>query len=100
MSLLRKLFGLGPKVNYHDLIANGAILIDVRTPSEFSQGNVKGSKNLPLNTIESKVENIKKIGKPIVLCCQSGMRSGQASSILKRNGVPNVYNGGSWHKFS
>jgi len=99
MTLLKKLFGLAPKVDYHELIANGAVLIDVRTPAEFSQGNVKGSKNVPLNTIENKVKKIKKIEKPIVLCCQSGMRSRQATSLLKRHGVAEVYNGGSWHKF-
>lgn len=100
MSLLRKLFGLGPKVDYHELIANGAVLIDVRTSGEFAQGNASGSKNVPLDKIGSKIKKLEQIKKPIVLCCQSGMRSGQAAAILKRNGIQDVYNGGSWHKFS
>lgn len=100
MSFLRKIFGLGPKVDYHELIANGAVLIDVRTPAEFSAGHVKGSTNIPLDKIKSKTEKIKQLKKPVVLCCQSGMRSGQATSILKGAGITEVYNGGGWHNFS
>lgn len=99
MSFLRKLLGLGPKINYHELLENGAILIDVRTPSEYAMGCVPGSKNVPLDKIPNKAKKIEKLNKPIVLCCQSGMRSGQATSILKRHGVQNVYNGGAWNKF-
>lgn len=100
MNLIRKIFGLGPKVNHHELIANGAVLIDVRTPAEFSAGNAPGSKNIPLDKIDGKVAKIKQIKKPIVLCCRSGMRSGQATSILKRHGIEEVYNGGPWNKFA
>jgi len=99
MSLIRKIFGLGPKVNHHELLANGAILIDVRTSDEYAIGKPKNSKNIPLNKIGSKIDKIKKLNKPVVLCCRSGMRSGQATSILKRNGIE-AYNGGPWHKFS
>lgn len=99
MSFLRKIFGLGPKVNHHELIANGAVLIDVRTPSEFSAGHAKGSKNIPLDTIGHKVKKIEQLKKPIVLCCRSGMRSGQATAMLKRHGIE-AYNGGPWNKFS
>ncbi len=99
MNILRKIFGLGPKVDCHELIANGAVLIDVRTPGEFSQGKVSGSKNVPLDKIGGKIDNIKKLNKPIVLCCASGMRSSRATSVLKQNGI-DAYNGGSWHKFA
>jgi len=99
MSFLRKILGLGPKVNHHELIANGAVLIDVRTPAEYKQGKPQGATNIPLDKIGSKVEKIKKLNKPVVLCCRSGMRSGQATAILKRNGVE-AYNGGPWNKFA
>jgi rhodanese-related sulfurtransferase len=99
MSFFRKLFGLGPKVDHFALLEQGAILIDVRTPAEFKDGHVPGSKNVPLDTIQNKVKKIENLNKPIVLCCRSGMRSGQATAILKRNGVQNVYNGGSWLRF-
>ncbi len=98
MSFLRKLLGLGPKVDYHQLIANGAILIDVRTPQEYSKGKPKNSQNIPLDKIGGKIENIRKLNKPIVLCCQSGIRSGRATSVLKKHGIE-AYNGGGWNSF-
>ena len=100
MSIIRKLFGLGPKVDCHELLANGAILIDVRTPGEFAMGKAKGSKNVPLDKIMHQVKQLEKIKKPIVLCCRSGMRSGRATSMLKRHGIQEVYNGGPWNKFA
>ena len=99
MSFLEKLFGLGPKVDYKSLVAEqGAKIIDVRTPQEFNSGNVTGSINIPLNQISHKINKLKSIKKPLVLCCASGNRSGQAKSILEREGIQDVYNGGGWRK--
>ena len=70
-------------------------IIDVRTPSEFMGGNVSGSINIPLNEISQRVDEIKKMKQPIVLCCASGGRSGQATMFLKQHGIDCV-NGGSW----
>lgn len=70
-------------------------IIDVRTPEEFSTGNVQGSINIPLQIIHLKVDEIKAMNKPIVLCCASGNRSGQAVNFLKNLGVE-CSNGGSW----
>jgi len=99
MSILKKIFGIGPKVDCHELITKGAILIDVRSQTEYAQGKPANSKNIPLDKIESKIDKIKKLKKPIVLCCQSGMRSGRATSILKSQGIE-AYNGGGWHNFA
>ena len=93
MGFFSKLFG--PKVDLQDLIQNqNAYIVDVRTPGEFKQGKVKGSVNIPLNTI-ANAEGKLKGRSPIVLCCASGMRSGQATRILKGKGY-DAYNGGSW----
>lgn len=70
-------------------------IIDVRTPGEFMGGNVVGSINIPLSDISTKVDEIKKMEQPIVLCCASGGRSGQATMFLKQYGI-NCINGGSW----
>jgi phage shock protein E len=67
----------------------------VRTVGEFQSGHIKGSKNIPLDNIFSKVNEIKRLEKPVIVCCRSGMRSAQAASILKNNGI-NVMNGGGW----
>lgn len=100
MSFLRKIFGLGTKVDVHELIRNGATLIDVRTPAEYNLGHAKGSTNIPLDKISTKIEKIKQLKKPVVLCCRSGMRSGQATSILKGAGITEAYNGGPWNNFA
>lgn len=96
MSFLRKLFGLGPSVDYKELMDNGATIIDVRTPGEFSQGHIKGSLNIPLDALSSKLNKLKDKNKPIITCCASGMRSASAKGILKSNGYTEVHNGGGW----
>ena len=87
--------GLKAKVNYKEIYETGAIIIDVRTKGEFSHGNFKGSINVPLDKINEGINNIKSKNKPVIAVCKSGIRSGQAAIVLKRNGVE-AYNGGSW----
>lgn len=96
MGILGNLFG-GGNDNIQEYLKEGALVIDVRTPGEFQGGHVNGAKNYPLQTIGSQIQDIKKLNKKIVLCCASGMRSGQATSILKKEGVDCV-NGGGWMK--
>lgn len=93
MGLLSKLFG--PKVDMQQLINDGAVILDVRTPGEYSSGHVKGSINIPLDQLRNKTNKLKK-GTPVITCCASGMRSASAMSILKGQGYTDVYNGGSW----
>ena len=94
LSLFKNLF----KSNSNDLrelIANGAAIIDVRTPSEFTSEHIKGSINIPLDLIGSQLEKLKK-HKQIIVCCRSGNRSEQAKQVLKAKGFENITNGGSW----
>lgn len=75
-----------------DEVAKGALMVDVRTPEEFASGSVKGAINIPLNEVESRINEFK--GKPgVVVFCRSGNRSGQAKKILESNGIKNVING-------
>ncbi len=76
-------------------LKSGAVVIDVREPSEFERGHVEGSLNIPLGKISSKANSISKKYSSVVTCCRSGIRSSQAAGILKNSGVE-VYNGGSW----
>jgi len=85
----------GKSENIKDFMDKGAVIIDVRTPLEFQGGHIKGSKNIPLNTLGNQVDNIKKLNKTVIACCASGMRSAQATSILKSNGIE-AMNGGGW----
>ncbi len=70
-------------------------IIDVRTPGEFYGGHVEGSINIPLNELPTRVEEIKNISAPLILCCASGARSTQAAMYLKSLGIA-CENGGSW----
>lgn len=92
---LKNIFGFGSKIDFKELIQNGAQIIDVRTNEEFQGGHIKGSINIPLQDLQSNFSKIKK-DKPIITCCASGMRSASAKSILKSNGFTEVYNGGGW----
>ena len=93
MSLLKKLFG-GTSVNFAELVKQGAMIIDVRSPAEYKGGHIKGSVNIPLQSLQASLSKVPK-NKAIITCCASGMRSGSAKSILKAAGY-NVHNGGGW----
>ena len=70
-------------------------IVDVRSPGEFMGGHVKGSINIPLQEITKRIDELKKLKQPLVLCCASGNRSGQAFEYLAQEGIE-CYNGGSW----
>ena len=72
------------------------MIIDVRSPQEFDAGHVKNSKNIPLQTIQKAIPELKKSGKVVITVCRSGSRSGMAKSILESAGIE-VYNGGPWN---
>ncbi len=95
MGLLNMLGFGGKSESVKEFMAKGAVVIDVRTYEEFASGHIKGSKNIPLQIISGKVAEIKKLNQPVIVCCRSGMRSAQAASILKAQGVE-VMNGGGW----
>ena len=96
MGFLNNIFGGSSRnENLATLVKEGAFLVDVRSPSEFASGHVKGSANIPLDQVASQLSKFK--GKEqIVVFCKSGNRSSQAKSILEQNGFTNVTNGGTW----
>ena len=84
---------LDQSIAYEELMTDSSIeLIDVREPSEFATGYIFGAQLIPLNTIESTIENIilEKDTK-IFVYCRSGNRSAQAAQILADLGYTNVF---------
>ena len=77
------------------LLQNGATVVDVRSPEEYMGGNVAGSINIPLNEIPQRISDFEEMEGPIVLCCLSGGRSGQATGYLQSLGIE-CHNGGGW----
>ena len=91
---LKSLFGGGPAADFKALVNQGATIIDVRSKAEYASGHIKGSLNIPLDTLHNNLSKISK-SKPVITCCASGMRSASAKGILQNNGFE-VYNGGGW----
>lgn len=74
---------------------NKGSIVDVRSRNEFSAGHVTDSKNIPLNEIPDRLEELRELPSPLILCCASGMRSQHAEEYLKKQKI-NCVNAGSW----
>lgn len=93
LTFFKKLFK--PSADIAKLVKEGAVIVDVRTKSEYQAGHIDGSKNIPLDIIKRETGSLKKLNKPIVTVCRSGNRSGMAKAILSSEGIE-AYNGGAW----
>lgn len=79
---------------------SGAVLLDVRTPEEYSEGHVPGSKNVPLQMIDKVTSVVDNKETPLYVYCYSGSRSSQAVSELERMGYIDVNNIGGISSYS
>ena len=70
----------------------GAVLLDVRTPQEYGQGRLPGSRNLPLDELDRAAELLADKEIPLFVYCHSGARSGRAAAALRRMGYRRVTN--------
>ena len=95
--IFKSLFAPKDNSQLVEALRNGAFLVDVRTPGEFSGGSVKGAVNIPLDKVPSQLAKFKG-KKNIVVFCRSGNRSSQAKNILEQNNFQNVINGGTWQR--
>ena len=72
-------------------------ILDVRTPAEFeNDGRLEESKNIPLQEVPKRLEEIKEMSRPLILCCRSGARSQQAMEYLEGLGHTDMVNGMGW----
>ena len=92
LDVIKNLFGGSVNQELKAVINNGAYIVDVRSPSEYSSGSANKAVNIPLDIIQNQLQKFKG-KKNIVVFCRSGMRSSQAKNILERNGFKNVMNG-------
>ena len=70
----------------------GAMLIDVRTPSEYGEGRIPGSINVPLQSIGNIGAIVKDKSTPLYVYCYSGARSRQAVNRLHKTGYTGAVN--------
>lgn len=89
---LEKIFG-SKQEDFKQLVTDGATIVDVRSPAEFSDGHIPGAVNIPVDQLQDAISRFK--GKTVITCCRSGARSDTAARILNAAGV-NAINGGPW----
>ncbi|RUP24767.1 MAG: rhodanese-like domain-containing protein [Curvibacter sp.] len=93
MSWLSKILGKGDQSSTESWPGD-ALLIDVRSPSEFQAGHVEGAVNLPLSELAASAPSrLPDKTRPLVLYCQSGMRSASAQQWLQAHGYQHLING-------
>lgn len=85
--------GAMPIITWRELVQqkNEVMLIDTRTPEEFSFGSIPGAINIPLDDLRDRMSEVP-TGKPVVLFCAVGLRGYLAQRILMGNGYQNVRN--------
>ena len=74
-----------------ELLRGSIVLIDVRTDREIEHGLIPGALHIPLHTLPGRLQDIGQ-DLPVVIYCQSGVRSAQASAFMSDNGWGQVYN--------
>lgn len=80
-----------------ELIDQGALIIDVRTPQEFQSGHLRGAKLIPISQLSARLSELgNNKSRPVVLYCESGGRSARGEKILRANGFEQVVNGGGY----
>ena len=77
-----------------EMLKNGAKIIDVRTPNEYASASYPGSINIPLDQLQSRIDELGEKDAPLVLHCQAGGRSEQARQFLMSQGFTNLINAG------
>lgn len=72
--------------HHRQLVEQGALLLDVRTPAEFHEGHVPRATNIPVQDLPHRLAEVGPKTRPIVVYCRSGGRSASAAQILSAAG--------------
>lgn len=70
------------------------LVVDVRTPREFARGAFPGAINIPLDSLDDRIDELGSFTRKITVYCATGARSDYARELLQRKGFKNVDNGG------
>jgi rhodanese-related sulfurtransferase len=70
-----------------------AVVLDVRSDGEFSQGHIVNAVNIPQKSVQEQLSKLEKYrGRPIITACRTGQIAQGVSSLLRKNGFEQVYN--------
>ncbi len=94
MGFLDFIFG-SKKRQVDEFLENGAVILDVRSQREWDAGHIENAVHIPLDQLNNRVNEVKKLNKPVVTCCASGVRSAKAAKFLNLNNIE-ATNGGGW----
>ncbi len=84
--------GISPAILFEELKGDiPPVVIDVRTKREYCDGHLEGAKNIPLDDIRERIDEVPR-NHPVVVHCQTGYRSYVAQQILRNRGWANVRN--------
>ncbi len=79
------------------MLAGGAQVVDVRTMAEFNTSSHPRAVNIPLDELDRRVQELDS-HRPVLVCCETGSRSGFAAALLRRKGFQQVANIGPWRR--
>ena len=96
MGFLGFIFG-SKKRQVESYLKSGAVILDVRTKKEWDKGHIENAINIPLDELHKRFDEVKKLNKPIITCCESGMRSRKAAQFLNLKNIQ-ATNGGGWER--
>ena len=74
--------------NARELVASGALLLDVRTPEEFREHHLPGAVNIPVHELGARIRELGPKERAVVVYCRSGARSRTAAGLIKDVGHP------------
>ncbi|MGC1472492.1 MAG: rhodanese-like domain-containing protein [Psychroserpens sp.] len=94
MGLLSFIFGY-KKNQVKEYLENGARILDVRSQEEWDRGHIDNSIHIPLDDLINRIDDINHLEKPMIVCCQSGVRSAKAARFLNLHNISAI-NGGGW----
>ncbi|APX99415.1 rhodanese-like domain-containing protein [Lacinutrix venerupis] len=94
MGFLDFIFG-AKKRQVETYLNNGAVILDVRTQREWNKGHIENAVHIPIDELNNRVDEVKALNKPVITCCESGVRSAKAAKFLNLNNISAI-NGGGW----
>lgn len=82
------------KQKVKNLLKQDAIILDVRTEREWNEAHIPNAIHVPLDDLKDNITALKKMNKPFIVHCQSGVRSAKAAKLLKFYNIDAANGGG------
>ncbi len=98
MAILNLILGSSSK-KIKQFKSRDAIVLDVRSKTEYESGAIHGAKHIPLTELKTQINTIREFKRPVITCCTKGVRSANAASILRSYDIEAI-NGGGWTRLN